>query len=82
MPLQTVNQVEIRLMEGSSDEEGSRGWKARKCVCNVNLVVVSDAPVALPARAQEAESNPQVVNEDYHDTSIPVREMASGGAVS
>jgi len=29
----------------------------------------------LPAVAQEVQSNPQVIDEDYHDTSIPVREM-------
>ena len=29
----------------------------------------------LPAVAQEVQSNPQVIDEDYHDTSISVREM-------
>jgi hypothetical protein len=33
----------------------------------------------IPAQAQEAEDNPQVVNEDYPDTSIPIREIAPGG---
>ena len=40
----------------------------------------------LSASAQEVQTNSQVIDEDYHDTSIPVREMAPvpapGGASS
>ena len=32
----------------------------------------------LAAPAQEVQTNPQVINEDYHDTSIPVSEMVQG----
>jgi hypothetical protein len=31
---------------------------------------------ALPVSAQEVQSAPEVIDEDYHDTSIPVRDMA------
>ncbi len=30
---------------------------------------------ALPVSAQEVQSGPEVIDEDYHDTSIPVRDM-------
>src|SRR5262252_6077062 len=30
----------------------------------------------LPAPAQEVQTDAQVINEDYHDTSVPVRELA------
>src|SRR5215472_8296819 len=29
----------------------------------------------LPVLAQEAETGPEIIEEDYHDTSIPLREM-------
>ncbi len=30
----------------------------------------------VPATAQEVETGPEIIDEDYHDTSIPVRDMA------
>jgi len=30
----------------------------------------------LPVPAQDVQTNPEVINEDYHDTSISVRELA------
>jgi len=73
---QAVNQVKIRLMEETPMKKDHAIGRLINVFATLTSLLSLMLLATLPAPAQEVQTDAQVINEDYHDTSVPVRELA------